>query len=125
MMSRPLGSIAMQIHEPSPISDERINSALKPGNTVNESAGVATGSFKTSPQGAAPSLPLLLALLQPLALKSKSCHPVSSLSDASHDSSVTMKASLFLPENNCNVANTPATSLLTLRPRIAMTLRPC
>src|SRR5258708_7334616 len=40
-IKRPLASVVMQIHEPSLVSAERSNSALKPGRTLRDSAGVA------------------------------------------------------------------------------------
>src|SRR3954471_24645464 len=44
-MRRPRESVVMQIHEPSPAAAERSSSALKPGSTFKDSAGVANSDF--------------------------------------------------------------------------------
>src|SRR5262245_37470286 len=64
MMSRPLLSIAMEIHEPSSASEVRTSSTLKPGGTVRLSAEVACADFNGSPHGSFPTLPRLTALTQ-------------------------------------------------------------
>src|SRR4051812_19095450 len=63
-ISRPLESTAIETQEPSPGSEECNNSALKPGNKVNCSAGVAWGIVMMSPHGFTPSFPRLTALVQ-------------------------------------------------------------
>ena len=60
-IKRPFESIVMQTQEPSPGSDERSNSALKPGSTVRLLAEVATGKSSTLPHGSQPNLPRLTA----------------------------------------------------------------
>jgi len=44
MISRPFGSMVRLTHEPSPFCATRINSALKPGNSVNDSAGAVAAT---------------------------------------------------------------------------------
>src|SRR5436190_12040724 len=43
IIRRPLGSLVIQIQDPSPRCDECNNSTLNPGVTVKDSAGVACG----------------------------------------------------------------------------------
>src|SRR5437879_3419256 len=107
IIKRPLGSMVMQIQEPSPTSAECTNSTLKPGKTVSDSAGVAWGAFNTSPQGWSPSFPRLTALVQAASLKSRSRQPCSSLSELSQVVSVITKSLCCLLSLSWSTATTP------------------
>src|SRR5690348_10387676 len=64
IIRRPLSSVVMQIHEPSPACADQSNSALKPGDNVRSSGAVAFTVFITSPHGGTPNFPRLVALTQ-------------------------------------------------------------
>src|SRR2546421_10923458 len=99
----------MQIHEPSPISEEWTSSALKPGATVKDSAVVALVTFRTSPHGLSPSLPLLNAANHDLPLKSASFQPACSVCADTHDVSLTRNSVFPRPMRRSGMANTLAT----------------
>src|SRR2546430_5837305 len=110
----------MQIHEPSPICDERTSSTLNPGETVKLSADVALGTFNTSPHGLSPSLPWLTALVHELSSNPLFCHPAVSLADVTQLGSLTTNSLFLLLSLSSSITRTPAVSLATFLPRMAI-----
>ena len=114
----------MQIHEPSPVSADLSNSALKPGNTVSDSAGVACGAPSTLPQGATPICPKLTAGFQSLAAKLTAAQPFVSTAELSQLLSVTMNKPKLLGERTSSFTNTAAGPVAPFLPRTARTFVP-
>ena len=126
MIRRPLGSVVMLTHEPSPGWALRSSSTLKPSGTVKVSAAVAdfavpaTVAAARLPHGWMPSLPSEVAATQfAPGLKPKRCHPASAIVLVCQFLSVTIvvrvPSSLAMVTSASNAAMPPSFSALMVR----------